>query len=88
MWKILWTWINKKTQFFKHENLKLTKKKYHRIHIGKGHLESPKVKVHEDKMQESTREKYLGDVRDRSANIQTTIDIITIQGNGIVAEIT
>ena len=39
-------------------------------------------------MKESMSEKYLGDIIDRNANIQATIDSTVNKGNDIVAEIT
>ena len=81
--------MNKKVNsFIEHKNLRLSKTKCHQIHIGKGHLECPTLKVHEDDMKESIREKYLGDIIDSNANIQATIDSRVNKGNGIVAEIT
>ena len=73
--------------FIEHKNLRLSKTKCHRIHVGKGHKECPQLKVHEDPMKDSIKEKYLGDIIDQNASIQATIDGRISKGNGIVAEI-
>ena len=73
--------------FFEHKKLKLSSKKSYRIHIGKGHKNCPDFKVHEDQINEVDKEKYLGDVIDKSGTIQATIDQRKAKGDGIVAEI-
>ena len=73
--------------FFEHKKLKLSSKKSYRIHIGKGHENCPDFKVHEDQINEVDKEKYLGDVIDKSGTIQATIDQRKAKGDGIVAEI-
>ena len=81
--------MNKKiNSFIEYKNLGLSKTKCHQIHIGKGHLKCPRLKVLEDNLKKSMSEKYLGDIIDRNANIQATIDSTVNKGNYIVAEIT
>ena len=48
--------------FIESKKLRLSKKKCFQIHIGKGHDNCPKLKVHEGIMKEAEREKYLSDV--------------------------
>ena len=45
--------------FIEHKNLKLSKEKSYRIHIGKGHQNCPKFKVHESSMKEAESENIL-----------------------------
>jgi hypothetical protein len=73
--------------FMEHKRLKLSHKKCHRIHIGKGHNECPQLRVHGEVMQDSNKEKYLGDIIDTNGNIQSTIDNRIKKGNGIISEI-
>ena len=73
--------------FIEHKNLKLSKEKSYRIHIGKGHQKCPKLKVHESSIKEAESEKYLGDIIDKSGKIQTTIDKRLKRGEGIISEI-
>ena len=80
--------MNKRVNtFIEHKNLRLSKTKCHRIHIGKGHKECPPLKVHKNQMNNSIKEKYFGDIIDEHGSIQATIDSRKIKGNGIVAEI-
>ena len=73
--------------FMEHKNLKLSQEKSYRINIGKGHLNCPKLQVHENEMKEADAEKYLGDVIDKSGKIQTTINKRLKRGEGIISEI-
>ena len=73
--------------FIEHKNLKLSKEKCYRIHIGKGHQNCPKLKVHENYMKETEKETYLGDVIDQNGKIQSTIDKRLKKGEGINSEI-
>ena len=78
--------MNKRVNtFIEHKNLRLSKTKCHRIHIGKGHKECPPLKVHENNMNNSIKEKYFGDIIDEHGSIHATIDCRKIKGNGIVA---
>ena len=73
--------------FIESKNLRLSKSKCFRIHIGKGHNSCPVMKVHEDNMKEVKQEKYLGDIIDSSGTIQATIEKRVSKGEGIVSEI-
>ena len=63
--------------FVESKKLTLSKSKCHRIHSSKrsrvADKECPALKVHEDKMADSDREKYLGDILDKSGKIRATI---------------
>ena len=50
--------------FMEHKKIKLSHKKCYRIHIGKGHEQCPDLLVHDVKMKEAEKEKYLGDIID------------------------
>ena len=73
--------------FIEHKKLKLSEQKCFRIHIGEGHTNCPELKVHNHKMKSAEKEKYLGDIIDRSGKIQATIDSRKSKGQGIVANI-
>ena len=73
--------------FIESKNLRLSKSKCFRIHIGKGHEDCPELKVHEDTMKDVKQEKYLGDVIDESGTIQATIEKRKAKGEGIISEI-
>ena len=45
------------------------------------------MKVHEDLMKKVQQERYLGDIIDKSGNMQATIEKRKAKGEGIVAEI-
>ena len=66
--------------FVERKKLRLAKDKCHRIHLGKGHQHCPEIVVHEHKMDESVKEKYLGDyihknVKMKARGIVTDIGI-------------
>ena len=69
------------------KKLKLSSKKYSRIHVGKCMGECPDLKVHEGKMKNSQQEKYLGDLIDNSRIIKATIKDIFGKAWGIISEI-
>ena len=73
--------------FVESKKLRLAKDKCHRIHIGKGHQKCPQLSVHEHNMEDSEKEKYLGDCIHKSGKIQETINQRKNKGRGIVAEI-
>ena len=73
--------------FIEHKKLKLSQSKCFRIHIGKNHKDCPDLKVHGDPMKESDKEKYLGDIIDKTGKIQETVQNRKLKGQGIVAEI-
>ena len=73
--------------FIDSKKLGLSKDKCHRIHIGKGHDQCPELSVHDSKMKEADKEKYLGDIIDSSGNIEATIESRQKKGDGIISEI-
>ena len=73
--------------FIEMKKLKLSQKKCSRVHIGKGKQECPELKIHGEKMKDSSQEKYLGDMLDKSGGIQPTIDQRESKGFGILSEI-
>ena len=62
----------KVNSFVERKKLKLNSDKYARIHIGKKH-ECAHVKVHNDPMKNSEKEKYLGDFVTSEANSNETL---------------
>ena len=75
--------------FIESKKLTLSKKKCNRIHISKrtNHNVCPEVKVHDATMPNSDREKYLGDIVDKSGKIRATIEDRQKKGYGLTAEI-
>ena len=73
--------------FVERKKLRLAKDKCHRIHLGKGHQQCPELVVHEHKMDESDKEKYLGDYIHKNGKIQETINQRKIKARGIVTDI-
>ena len=76
--------------FVETKKLKLSKNKCHQIHVSKKTNNENvciKLKIHNDEMQESSQQKYLGDVVDTSGKIRSTIEERKRKGYGIVAEI-
>ena len=76
--------------FVESKKLTLSKEKCHRIHIEKKRTASNdclELKVHDDKMHDSTKEKYLGDILDESGKIRQTVEERRGKGFAIVNEI-
>ena len=76
--------------FIESKKLTLSKTKCHRIHIArksKNTKECEKLKVHEDKMEDTTKSKYLGDIIDNSGKIRANIEERRAKGFAIVNEI-
>ena len=73
--------------FIEHKKLKLSHEKCVRIHVGKGHLNCPEMKVHDSKMKEAKKEKYLGDIVDETGTLNATIEKRVSKGEGIKTEI-
>ena len=69
------------------EKLTLSKKKCHNIHIGKQNVKCPALKVHGNKMENSTQERYLGDIVHNSGTNKASIDKRKSRGYGITSEI-
>ena len=73
--------------FIESKKLQLSEKKCSRIHIGRGHEDCPELKVHENVMNESESDKYLGDIVDKSGKIQATVANRIKRGQGSINEI-
>jgi hypothetical protein len=73
--------------FIEMKKLTLSKTKCSKIHVGKPESGCPQLKTHGEKMKESQREKYLGDVLNNTGKIEATIDERVSKGYGIVSEI-
>ena len=73
--------------FIELKKLKLSSKKCSKIHIGKEARCCPDLKTHEEKMNNSVKEKYLGDLIDSSGKNKETVEARIAKGHGIVAEI-
>ena len=69
--------------FIESKRLKLSDKKCHQIHIGKGHQNCPQLKVHENNKIKADKEKCLGDILDKSGSIQPTVENRKSKGQGI-----
>ena len=50
-------------------------------------MKCSELKVHDDKMEDSNREKYLGDILDKTGKIKATVEERQRRGYGLVAEI-
>jgi hypothetical protein len=73
--------------FIESKNLTLSAQKCFQIHIGKGHINCPKLKVHQKDMKEGDREKYLGDMIDKDSSIGATVESRKSKGQGIITGI-
>ena len=77
--------------FIEGKKLTLSNKKCHRIHVEKkkpkNQTECMPHKIHENDMNESEQEKYLGDLVNSSGTIRKTIEERKGKGYGIVSEI-
>ena len=76
--------------FIESKKLTLSKPKCNRVHIQKksNHIyKCHNLKVHEEEMTDSVREKYLGDIVDQTGKIRSTVEDRRCKGYGIVAEI-
>ena len=73
--------------FIELKKLTLSNKKCNRIHIGKQPNPCPGLKIHEAEMNNSTQEKYLGDLINTTGNIKATVADRVARGYGIISEI-
>ena len=73
--------------FIELEKLTLSRNKSHNVHIGKQSKECPLLKVHENIMEQSSKETYLGDVIDKSGNVKPNIEGRKAKGYGIISNI-
>ena len=69
------------------KKLKLSGTKCHKIHIGKNHQTCPDLKVHENTMHESQKEKYLGDYIVSSGKLTPNIEARRNRAQGIISDI-
>ena len=69
------------------EKLKLSKKKSHNVHIGKQKTNCPSLRVHEQQMEQSSQETYLGDVVNISGKNRPNIESRRAKGYGILSNI-
>ena len=76
--------------FVEMKKLTLSKNKCQRIHIKNKqnkNMKCPTLKVHESEMGDSVKQKYLGDIIEKSGKIRATIEDRQKKGFAIVAEI-
>ena len=78
---------NTVNSFFEVEKLTLSKHKSHVIHVGENVENCCQLKVHNEKMDLSDKEKYLGDVIDKSGKPRENILARKAKGYGIVSQI-
>ena len=73
--------------FIELEKLTLSQKKCHTVHVGKNIQNCPDLKVHQNKMENSKQETYLGDKIDESGKIKPTILSRIAKGYGAITNI-
>ena len=76
--------------FVELKKLTLSKEKCHRVHVAKQTKKEticPKLKVHEEEMETSDREKYLGEIFNKNGSPKMNIEERRHKGYGIVSEI-
>ena len=77
--------------FIESKKLKLSANKCKRIHIQKKKekriINCPEIKVHENRMESSNQQKYLGDLISSNGSIRNNIEERRSKGFGIVNEI-
>ena len=73
--------------FIEMKKLRFSSKKCNRIHVGKTKQVCQDLEIHEMKMRNSEKEKYLGDYIHSSGKIKATLEDRTNKGWGIVSEI-
>ena len=76
--------------FVELKKLRLSKEKCHRVHVSKQSKKEtncPKLKVHEEEMETSEKEKYLGDVFNKNGSPKVNIEERKHKGYAIVSEI-
>ena len=77
----------KVNSFIESKKLKLSCKKCHKMHLGKKTLLCPKLKVHDENMEDSSQEKYLGDILVDDGKILKTVEDRCAKGFGLVSQI-
>ena len=73
--------------FMETKNLTLNTKKCHNVHMGKS-KQCPKLRIHDEYMQNQEQVKYLGDELVATGTARATIDKRTAKGFGITSDIT
>ena len=76
--------------FVEGKKLQFSKSKCHRIHISKRKDDGKEcfpIKVHDDDMKQSIKERYLGDIIDETGKIRATVEERKMRGLAIVSEI-
>ena len=73
--------------FIEMKKLTLSEKKCGRIHVGRKLSSCHELSIHESKMKNSLKEKYLGDFVDSSGKIKATVQDRISKGYGILSEI-
>ena len=74
--------------FIELKKLKLSESKCSKIHVGKKENPCPDLRVHDDIMKTSDKEKYLGDQITSKANSKDTIEARISRGNAVLAQMT
>ena len=69
------------------EKLTLSENKCHNVHIGRDREKCKDLKVHKNKMHESRKERYLGDIIDQTGNQRATVKDRKLKGSGIVSQV-
>ena len=72
--------------FIELKKLTFSKTKCSRIHVGKKTVECADLCIHDSKMKDSRKEKYLGDYVDSSGKVKATIEDRISKGYGILSE--
>ena len=73
--------------FMESEKLTLSENKCHNVHIGRDREKCKDLKVHKNKMHESRKERYLGDIIDQTGNQRATVKDRKLKGSGIVSQV-
>ena len=73
--------------FVELEKLSLSKSKCHNIHVGSKQKTCPGLKIQDCKMENSKREKYLGDIIDETGTNKSNLEKRKSKGYGIISDI-
>ena len=69
------------------EKLKLSKKKCNNIHIGAKNMQCPPLNINGSEMQNSEKEKYLGDILDKKGTCKPNIENRKLKGYSFISNI-
>ena len=78
---------SKVNAFIESKKLTLSSKKCHKMHLGKKSLTCPNLKVHEQNMEDTEQEKYLGDILMSSGKLTKTVEDRQAKGFGSISQI-